>query len=59
MGAIRFFDKDGKMIYESASKWPFFDSAYRKHEILLQEGEQIVGFVSSMSIPNYAWHNDF
>ena len=46
LGGIRLYDVTGNLIYESASKWPFFDSAYRKHEILLQEGEQIVGFVS-------------
>ena len=32
---MRFFDKDGKLIYESACKWVFTDSMIDQHEILL------------------------
>ena len=42
--AMRFYDADSKMVYESAYKDPFINSGYRLHEILLQEGEKIVGF---------------
>ena len=44
MGGIRFFDKDGKIIYESAYKNVFPASWIKQHEILLNDGERIVGF---------------
>jgi len=44
---IRFFDADSALIYESAWKNAFTNSFYKKQEILLKEGERIIGFVSS------------
>jgi hypothetical protein len=32
---IVFFAVDGSIIYESANKWPFTNSMYKQHEILL------------------------
>ena len=41
---FRFFDGAGKIIYDSAAKWAYNDSVYKQHEILLNEGERIIGF---------------
>ena len=43
---LRFFGSDGKLIYESAYKNAFFYFGFNQHEILLNEGDRIVGFVS-------------
>ena len=40
---IRFFDTAGNCIYESAYK---IGLNHKQHEIILNEGERIVGFVS-------------
>ena len=54
---FRFYDFDGKLIYESACKFAFTNS---KHEILLQDGEKILGFVSRERIyPGYNYLFDF
>ena len=57
--AMRFFDATGKMIYESAYKDAFDDSELKQHEIMLQEGERIVGFVSRRFAEGCAAHLDF
>ena len=41
---IRFFNADCKLIYESAWKGAFTSTYYKQHEILLNDGERIVGF---------------
>ena len=46
------------MIYESAEKYAFIVSNAAKHEILLNEGERIIGFVSR-GFKNKAEHSDF
>ena len=43
---IRFYDAAGQMLYESAWKGAFTSTYYKQHEILLNEGERIVGFQS-------------
>ena len=35
LGGVRFFNADGKLIYESARNNVFTNSVYSKHEILL------------------------
>ena len=42
--AMRLYDTDAKIIYESAWKYAFTYSGEKQHEILLNEGERIVGF---------------
>ena len=54
---MRFYDGTGKMIYESAYKNAF--SGYSQHEILLNEGERIIGFTSRKFSDQYAYHYDF
>ena len=56
---LRFYDKDGKLIYESTYKDAFSYSSIGKHEILLREGEKIVGFISKEQRLGQAWHCDF
>ena len=46
---IRFYDVDGNIIYESACHIAFCHPYFKKHEILLNEGEKIIGFVSTSS----------
>ena len=41
---IRFYDADGEKIYTSAWKCGFYDDDTKRHEILLNEGERIIGF---------------
>ena len=53
---IRFFNADGKMIYESACKRVFIDSYVEQHEILLNEGERIIGFQFRSDLP--IWFNE-
>ena len=56
---IRFFDAAGKMIYEGAYKGAFTNSRLKQHEILLNEGQQIVGFQSRDYSNAGACHADF
>ena len=56
---MRFFDSDGKIIYESAYKTAFTYSGFKQHEILLNEGEKIIGFVSRERYKGNALHCDF
>ena len=53
---MQFFDANGVMIYESDYKYAlhYID----KHEILLEEGERIIGFKSKGN-SSYANHYDF
>ena len=44
LAGMRFYDATGKMIYESADKYAFISSSVKQHEILLNEGERIIGF---------------
>ena len=43
---LRFYDAAGTLIYETAYKVPFTSSVYKYHEILMKDGERIVGFQS-------------
>ena len=47
---IRFLDADGKLIYEGGKvdylSRKFIDSGYGLYEIILQQGERIIGFES-------------
>ena len=53
---IRFYDATGTLIYESAFKRAFI---YTKHEIILEEGEKIIGFISRQQTKDCAVHDDF
>ena len=56
LAGIRFFDDAGQMIYQSAYKNGFISE---KHEIILNEGQQILGFQSREMDPGCAEHCDF
>ena len=53
---IRFFDTNGTLIYESAWKYGLM---FEKREILLDEGEKIIGYISRKVYNNSTWHADF
>ena len=57
--AMSFYDVTGKVFYESAYKEAFTRPNIKQNEILLNEGERIIGFISRKVNPNYAWHFDF
>ena len=44
LDGFKFYDANGNIIYKSAWKWglPWFKTS--KHEIMLAEGERIIGF---------------
>ena len=44
---LRFYDATGNLIYESAWKMPFRYDRIKQNQIMLNEGEKIVGFVCS------------
>ena len=45
---LRFYDADGKLIYESSWKGAFTNPSFKQHEILLNEGERIIGYKSDI-----------
>ena len=51
---LQFFGADGDLIYESEYKGGF---TYSKFEILLAEGERIIGFQSRKEMQSYALHS--
>ena len=57
--AMSFYDAANVCLYDSAWKVGYTSSFKKRHEILLNEGEQIVGFVSGEYSKVCATHYDF
>jgi hypothetical protein len=54
---VQLFDRDGNKVLETL--WEGF-GGYKSHEVILEEGERIIGFKSKQNHPNYdAWHDNF
>ena len=57
---LQFFDRKGILIFESEAKNPFRNKAYLSKEIVLMEGERIVGIKSRKEAEfGSACHFDF
>ena len=41
---LQIFDRQGRIVYESAWKEPFENSNFKVKETVLQEGERIIGY---------------